>query len=61
MYVIMNLMHLVSQISGSQHSNGLLLDFDYSYTSCKYILDNMMSISSYPRNVGHDLDYKKSL
>ena len=32
MYVIINLMHLVSQISGSQHSNGLLLDFDYSYT-----------------------------
>ena len=48
-------MHLVSQISGSQHSNGLLLDFDYSYTSCKYILDNM-SIRSYPRKVGHDLD-----
>ena len=42
MYVIINLMHLVGQISGSQHSNGLLLDFDYSYTSCKYILDNMM-------------------
>ena len=42
-YVIINLMHLVSQIS---RSNGLLLDFDYSYTSCKYILDNMMSIRS---------------
>ena len=56
MYVIINLMHLVSQISGSQHSNGLLLDSDYSYTSCKYILDNMMSIRSYPRKVGHDLD-----
>ena len=57
MYVIINLMHLVSQISGSQHSNGLLLDFDYSYTNCKYIL-NMISIRSYPRNVGHDLDIK---
>ena len=46
MYVIINLMHLVSQISGSQHSSCLLLDFDYSYTSCKYILDNMMSVRS---------------
>ena len=54
-------MHLVSQMSGSQHSNGLLLDFNYSHTSCKYILDNMMSIRSYPRNVGHDLDLKQSL
>ena len=54
-------MHLVSQISGSQHSNGLLLDFDYSYTSCKYILDDMVLIRSQPKNVGHDLDYKKSL
>ena len=54
-------MHLASQISGSQHSNDLLLDFDYSYTSCKYILDNMMSIRSLPRNVGHDLDKKNSL
>ena len=42
----MVLMHLVSQISGLQHLNGLLLDFDYSYTSCEYILDNMMSIRS---------------
>ena len=46
MYVIINLMHLVSQMSGSEHSNGLLLDFDYSYTSCKYILGDMMSIRS---------------
>ena len=57
----MNLMHLVSQISGSQHSNRLLLDFDYSYTSCKYILDNMMSIRSESRNVGYDLDLKNYL
>ena len=53
-----NAFDIVSQISGSQHSNGLLLDFDYSYangllldidysyTSCKCILDNMMSIRS---------------
>ena len=51
-------MHLVSQISGSQHSNGLLLDLDYSYTSCKSILDDMMSIRSQPRKGGHDLDLK---
>ena len=61
MYVIINLMHLVSQISGSQHSNGLLLDFDYSYTSCMSTLDDMMSIRSYLRKVGHDLDLKISL
>ena len=54
-------MHLVSQISGSQHSNGLLLDFDYSYTSCMSTLDDMMSIRSYLRKVGHDLDLKISL
>ena len=57
----MNLMHLVSQISRSWHTNGLLLDIDYSYTSCKYILDDMMSIMSYPRKVGHDLDLETSL
>ena len=57
----MNFMHLVSQISRSRHANGLLLDIDYSYTSCKYILDDMMSIRSQPSKVGHDLDLKFSL
>ena len=38
-----------------------LLDIDYSHTSCKYILDDMMSIRSQPRKVGHDLDLKFSL
>ena len=61
MYVIMNLMHLVSQISRSLHLNDLLLDIDYSYTSCKCILDDMTSIRSKPRKVGHDLDLKISL
>ena len=56
MYVIINLMHLVSQISGSQHSNGLLLDFDYSYTNFKSIFDDMVLIGSKLRKVGHDLD-----
>ena len=28
------------------NSNDLTLDIDDSYTSCKYILDNMMSIRS---------------
>ena len=32
-----------------------------SYTSCKYILDDMMSIRSKPRKAGHDLDLKISL
>ena len=54
-------MHLVSQISRSLHLNDLLLDIDYSYTSCKCILDDMMSIRSKPRKVGHDLDLKISL
>ena len=54
----MNLIHLASQISRSLHLNGLLLDIDYSYTSCKCILDDMMSIRSKPRKVGHDLDLK---
>ena len=61
MYVIMNLMHLVSQISRSLHLNDLLLVIDYSYTSCKCILDGIMSIRSKPRKVGHDLDLKISL
>ena len=39
----------------------LLLDIDYSYTSCLSTLDDMMSIRSYPRKVGHDLDFKFSL
>ena len=57
----MNLMHLASKISRSLHSNDLLLDSDYSYTSCKCILDDKMSIGSKPRKVGHDLDLKISL
>ena len=56
----MNLMHLVSQISRPWHTNGLILDIDYSFTSCKYILDDM-SIRSLPGKVGHDLDLKISL
>ena len=56
----MNLMHLASQISRSWHANGLLLDIDYSYTSCKYILDDMVLIRSKLRKVGHDLDFKFS-
>ena len=60
MYV-MNLMHLASQISRSLHLNNLLLDIDYSYTSYKCILDNMMSIRSKPRKAGHDLDLEISL
>ena len=58
MYVILNLMHLASQISRSLHLNDLLLDIDYSFTSCKCILDDTMSIRSKPRKVGHDLDLK---
>ena len=54
----MNLMHLGSQISRSWHTNGLLLDIDYSYASCKYILDDMVLIRSKLRKVGHDLDLK---
>ena len=53
----MNFMHLVSQISRSGHANGLLLDIDDSYTSCKYILDDVVLIRSYLRK-GHDLDLK---
>ena len=30
-------------------------------TSCMSTLDDMMSIGSYPRKVGHDLDFKISL
>ena len=48
-------------ISRSWHANCLLLDIDYSYTSCMSTLDHMMSIMSYPRKVGHDLDFKISL
>ena len=40
--------------------DGLLLDIDYSYTSCKSIHDDMMSIGSKPRKVGHDLNLKIS-
>ena len=58
MYVMMNLMHLASQISRSLHLNDLLLNIDYSFTSCKCILDDMMSIRSKPRKVGQDLDLK---
>ena len=54
----MNLMHLASQISRSCDTNGLLLDIDYSYTSCKYILDDMVLIRSKLRKVDHDLDLK---
>ena len=39
----------------------LLIDIDYSYTSCISTLDDMMSIRSYPRKVDHDLDLKISL
>ena len=56
----MNLMHLASQISMSLNLSDLLLDIDYSYTSCKCILGDMMSIRSKPRKVGHDLDLKIS-
>ena len=54
----MNLMHLACQISRSWHTNGLLLDTDYSHTSCKYILDDMVLIRSKLRKVGHDPDLK---
>ena len=57
----MNLMHLASQISRSLHLDDLLLDIDYSYTSCKCILDDIMSIKSKLRKLGHDLDLKISL
>ena len=56
----MNLMHLVSQISRSWHPNSLLLSIDYSYTSFKYILHDMMLIRLQTRKVGHDLDLKIS-
>ena len=42
----MNLMHFASQISTSLYANGLLFDIDYSYTSCKSIWNDMMSIRS---------------
>ena len=42
----MNLMHLESEISRPQHANGWLCDIDYSYTSFKSILDEMMLIRS---------------
>ena len=45
MYVIMNLMHLGSQIRRSLHENSLC-DIDYSYTSLKSILDDVMLIQS---------------
>ena len=35
-----------SQISRSWHANGLLLDIDYSCTSFKHILDDMMLMGS---------------
>ena len=35
-----------------------LLDIDYSHTSCKDILDDMVLIRSKLRKVGHDLDLK---
>ena len=50
----MNLMHLVSQV------NSLLLSIDYSYTSFKSILHDMMLIGLQTRKVGHDLDLKIS-
>ena len=58
MYIIMNLMHLVTQISKSWNANGLLLDIDDSYTGCKYILDDMVLIRSKLRKVGDDFDLK---
>ena len=58
MHVIMNLMLFGSQISRSLHANGLLLEINYSYTSLKYILDDVMSIRSQLVKVGHDLDLK---
>ena len=33
MHVIMNLVHLLSQISRPRHENSLLCDIDYSYSS----------------------------
>ena len=45
----------------NKHTNGLLLDIVYSYTSCKYVLDYMVSIRSKLRKVGHDLDLEFSL
>ena len=44
----MNLMHLGSQTSRSQHENGLLCNIDYSYTSFKSILDDVMLIGHNP-------------
>ena len=44
----MNLMHLGSQTSRSQHESGLLCDIDYIYTSFKSILDDMMLMSHNP-------------
>ena len=38
----MNLMHFQSEINRSQHENGGLCDIDYSYTSFKSILDDVM-------------------
>ena len=46
LFVIMNLMHLRSQIKKSWHANCLLLDIDQSYTSCMSTLDDIMSIRS---------------
>ena len=58
MYLIMNLMHLVTQIGKSWHANGLLLNIDDSYTGCKYMLDDMVLIRSKLRKVGLDIDLK---
>ena len=41
-------------------TNSLLLSIDYSYTSFKYILHDMMLIRLQTRKVGHDLDLKIS-
>ena len=60
MHVIMNLMLSGSQISRPLHANGLLLEINYSYTSFKYILHDMMLIRSKPRKAGHNLDLKIS-
>ena len=58
MYVIMDLMHLVSQIS-------IQMAYYLTLTTHLYKLyvhiGDMMSIRSNPRKVGHDLDLKISL
>ena len=47
-------MHLVSQIS-------IQMAYYLTLTGSKYIWCDMMSIRSYIRKVGHDLDLKTSL